>query len=76
MQRLFRGEKYLSGLYENGTFRKDFLPRNKIWATRTGPILISRQAGMDGLSRVENALWTVHSSTFRGHFFARDRPVA
>ncbi len=37
MQRLFRGEKYLSGLYADGTFRKDFLPRNKICA-RTGQI--------------------------------------
>ena len=32
MQRLFRGEKSLSGLYADGTFRKDFLPRNKICA--------------------------------------------
>ena len=32
MQRLFRGEKSLSGLYADGTFRKDFLPQNKICA--------------------------------------------
>ena len=30
MQRLVRGRKYLSGLYADGTFRTDFLSRNKM----------------------------------------------
>ena len=29
-----------------------------------------------GYSEWKNALWTVHGSTSRGHFFARDKPVA
>ena len=29
-----------------------------------------------GYPEWKNALWTVHSSTSRGHFFARDKPVA
>ena len=41
MQRLFRGEKYLSGLYADDTFKKDFLPRNKIGA-QTNPNFVAR----------------------------------
>ena len=29
-----------------------------------------------GYPEWKNALWAVHSSTFRGHFFARDKPGA
>ena len=72
MQRLFRGEKYLPGLYADGTFREDFLPWNKICA-RTS---YNFAAGRDGLSRVENALWAVHSSTPKGHFWVWDKLIA
>ena len=45
MQRLFRGEKYLSGLYADGTFREDFLPWNKMDMRRIiYSLIISRQA--------------------------------
>lgn len=38
MQRLFRGKKYLSGLYADGTFRKVFVPEQDMGhPNRTDP---------------------------------------
>ena len=66
-QRLFRGEKYLSG-----TVRRRYVQGGFCLGTRygpPGPILISRQAGMDGLSRVEKYLSGLYADgTFREVF--------
>lgn len=61
MQRLFRGEKSLSGLYADGTFRKDFLPRNKICA-RTGQIY--RLVMVSGYKSCSLNLYAANSSHF------------
>ena len=62
MNRLFRGEKSLSGLYADGTFRKDFLPRNKICAQTS----YNFAAGRDG--------WVIPSGKMSSGLYIAVRP--
>ena len=76
MQRLFWGEKYLSELYADGTFREVFVPEQDMRRIIYSLIKFRGRPGWMGYPEWKNILWTVHSSTSRGHFFARGRPVA